>query len=53
MICRLPCQPNWLNTGRGYMRHPVRQLIDWADGHTGDIDAARAQHDARPALSFG
>jgi DNA-binding HxlR family transcriptional regulator len=30
----------------------VRQLIEWADDHTGDIDAARAQYDARPAPSF-
>ena len=22
MICRLPCQPDWLKTGPGYMRHP-------------------------------
>lgn len=30
----------------------VRQLIEWADDHTGDIDAARAQYDARPAPVF-
>lgn len=30
----------------------VRQLMEWADDHTGDIDAARAQYDARPAPSF-
>ena len=30
----------------------VRQLIDWADEHTGDIDAARARYDARPAPDF-
>ena len=27
----------------------VRELIAWADEHTGDIDAARASYDARPA----
>lgn len=26
----------------------VRELIAWADEHTGDIDAARARYDARP-----
>jgi DNA-binding HxlR family transcriptional regulator len=31
----------------------VRQLIDWADEHTGDIDAARARYDARPVPDFG
>ncbi len=30
----------------------VRQLIDWADEHTGDIDAARARYDTRPAPDF-
>jgi DNA-binding HxlR family transcriptional regulator len=30
----------------------VRQLVEWADDHTGDIDAARARYDARPAPSF-
>jgi DNA-binding HxlR family transcriptional regulator len=30
----------------------VRQLIDWADDHTGDIDAARARYDARPVTDF-
>ena len=30
----------------------VRQLIDWADEHTGDIDAARVRYDARPAPDF-
>ncbi len=30
----------------------VRQLIEWADVHTGDIDAARARYDARPAPTF-
>jgi DNA-binding HxlR family transcriptional regulator len=30
----------------------VRQLVEWADAHTGDIDAARARYDARPAPSF-
>ena len=27
----------------------VRELIAWADEHTGDIDAARVRYDARPA----
>ncbi len=27
----------------------VRELIAWADEHTGDIDAARIRYDARPA----
>jgi DNA-binding HxlR family transcriptional regulator len=31
----------------------VRQLIEWADDHTGDIDAARVKYDARPAPDFG
>jgi DNA-binding HxlR family transcriptional regulator len=31
----------------------VRQLIAWADEHTGDIDAARARYDARPAPDLG
>jgi DNA-binding HxlR family transcriptional regulator len=31
----------------------VRQLIEWADEHTGDIDAARVKYDARPAPDFG
>ena len=30
----------------------VRQLVEWADYHTGDIDAARARYDARPAPIF-
>jgi DNA-binding HxlR family transcriptional regulator len=30
----------------------VRQLVEWAEDHTGDIDAARAQYDSRVALSF-
>lgn len=30
----------------------VRQLVEWADDHTGEIDAARARYDARPALTF-
>lgn len=30
----------------------VRQLVEWADEHTGDIDAARAQYDARPVPTF-
>jgi DNA-binding HxlR family transcriptional regulator len=30
----------------------VRQLIEWADEHTGDIDDARARYDARPPASF-
>ena len=30
----------------------VRQLVEWADDHTGEIDAARARYDARPALIF-
>lgn len=30
----------------------VRQLVEWAEDHTGDIDAARAQYDTRVALSF-
>ena len=31
----------------------VRQLIVWADEHTGDIDAARVRYDARPAPDLG
>ena len=30
----------------------VRQLIEWADDHTADIDAARARYDTRVAPSF-
>jgi DNA-binding HxlR family transcriptional regulator len=30
----------------------VRQLIEWADDHTREIDASRARYDARPAPSF-
>ena len=30
----------------------VRQLVEWAEDHTGDIDAARAQYDSRVAFSF-
>jgi DNA-binding HxlR family transcriptional regulator len=30
----------------------VRQLVEWADDHTGEIDAARARYDARPTPSF-
>jgi len=30
----------------------VRQLVEWADDHTGDIDAARVRYDARPAPIF-
>ena len=31
----------------------VRELIAWADEHTGDIDAARVRYDARPAPDLG
>jgi DNA-binding HxlR family transcriptional regulator len=31
----------------------VRQLLEWADEHTGDIDAARVRYDTRPAPDFG
>jgi DNA-binding HxlR family transcriptional regulator len=31
----------------------VRQLIVWADQHTGEIDAARVRYDARPAPDLG
>jgi DNA-binding HxlR family transcriptional regulator len=30
----------------------VRELVEWADDHTGEIDAARARYDARPVPSF-
>src|ERR1035437_5500829 len=30
----------------------VRHLVQWADDHTGEIDAARARYDARPVPTF-
>ena len=30
----------------------VRELIDWADRHAGDIDAARVRYDSREPIAF-
>jgi DNA-binding HxlR family transcriptional regulator len=50
----VPPRVDYALTPSGHTLHmTVRQLIAWADEHTGDIDAARARYDARPAPDLG